>query len=74
MVDYTGVLLLLVTLMFTYLTLHKDHPVLAGIIYVLTGGMTFIVMPSSNAYGLIIIATGFIRIFTAPMGGPSANA
>lgn len=68
MTDYTGVLLVLVTLMFTFLTLHKDHPLWAGIVYILIGGMTYLVMSASNAYGVIIIAIGFIRIFTAPYG------
>jgi len=56
-------------LLMTYLTLHKEHPFLAGLLYILAGGATYLVQTADNPYGLIIIVLGFIRIFTAPFGG-----
>ena len=67
MADYTSILLLGVTLMFIFLTLHKEHPFMAGILYILTGVGSLVILSTNNLYGLLIIAVGFIRIFTAPM-------
>jgi membrane-bound ClpP family serine protease len=72
MAAYTDILLLGITLLLIYITSHKEHPFVAGLLYILTGAMSFIVMNGSNAYGFIMILLGFIRLFTAPLGGPSA--
>jgi hypothetical protein len=63
-----NIILLIATIITNFLFIYQEHRILSGIITILTGAATYLIMTDNNPYGLIIIAIGLIVTINAPIG------